>query len=169
MSETITQQQKRDQRIKNAKLKKHYIADPAYPDHFMRLGKYVTEANDGSEDITEDGVAWYDGDGTVSEEITGYTERTEFVGTYGEDEEAMRYLNHIRRDPGNREVIWKVENANGTTEVGLATASNIITGGGNAGEFGQFATTLTRKEAPTVTDAEGKEYTFEHPADPASV
>ncbi|MGX7104885.1 phage tail tube protein [Globicatella sanguinis] len=154
----------KDQRIKNALLMKHYIADPAHPDFWMRLGKYIPTVTDSSEDVKEDGVAWYDGDGTSSEEITDYIIAMTFEGTYGADDNAMRYLDHIKYDTNNREVLWKIERED-RIETGLANASGIVTGGGEASAFGEFKTTLTRKEKPKVTNLDGETaYVFKHPA-----
>ena len=118
------------------------VTEPAY----VELAKWLTEVNNASEDQVEES-AYYDGDGTIEETITGIKEKYEFVGTYDPEDAGMKFIADLKDKDGDaRKVMLRVTDPDGATETGLATVSNIIARGGVASDFPAFNCTITRSE-----------------------
>lgn len=142
-------------RIKNAITKYEVAPIPADSGEaaYVELAKWITEVNNASEDQTDES-AYYDGDGTIEETITGIKEKYEFVGTYDAEDAGMKFIHDLKdKDGDDRKVMFRVTDPDGATETGKATVSNIMTRGGVASEFPVFNCTITRSEKPVKAPA----------------
>lgn len=141
-------------RKKNA-LTKYFIAPSGTTvestSGWLRLGKWIENVTDNSEDTVEP-IAYYDGDGSLSDDVSGVAIKFRFEGTYDQANEAMAYLDNIKNKIGvDRKLAFKIEDPDGSTLSGPATASEIVTRGGAANEFRTFGATIGFDEIPVKT------------------
>ena len=142
-------------RTKNA-LREHWVAewhkeDTQAPDKskYKRLAKYVSTIDDDTDEETDD-TAFYDGDGTKETSVIGVKESWKFEGFRDKDDEAQNLIAGKKRKTGDDRKLWhKIVEADKKTQVeGVATATNIVTAGGDAGDYGKFECTLSFNELP---------------------
>lgn len=152
-------------RQKNAK-REHYVApftgydvdgEPNAPEEtdYLRLAKWIPTITDSSTDTTE-ATGDYAGDGTPTTEVTAVAESWTFTGTYDKDNEAQALIVGKKRKIGDDRKVWhKIVMTNGDTVVGLATATDIRGGSGEATAYEEFNCILNYDGVPTVTPAIG--------------
>ena len=152
-------------RKKNA-LRQHFVAefDPTKPDTkliegaYKKFGRYVTSIEDDGDVQTED-YSDYDGDGSISTDVTGVTEKWNFSGYWDPDQEAQQLVKSKKRAKGDDRKVWhKVIETDGTTIEGVGTLSEkIVAGSGEASDYEEFSCAITFDTTPSVTDpvAEG--------------
>lgn len=141
-------------RAKNA-LREHWIGifdpkDPTKePTQWERLAEGVFTVEDDSEDQVEE-YSDYAGDGTLQEDITGITESFNFEGQYNQENPAMKMIADMKRKTGDGRKLWhKVIRPDHSSEiVGVATASNIVAGSGEASEYETFSCRLAFTAIP---------------------
>lgn len=144
-------------RLKNA-LRGHFVADinetdpTTEPIEWLELAKYISTAEPADNEETED-EGFYDGDGTPETSVTSIAIGWTFEGYRDRDDEAQNLIVSKRLTPNDRDVWHKVASADGKSEmIGIATASEISDGGGEATAYETFAATLTYKSIPTVIE-----------------
>lgn len=144
---------------KNA-LRKHFIApwkkgDTAAPTNdeaFLPLAKWIKTVSDASdEDTSDDG--YYDGNGTPEKVVNSVTLGYSFEGSYDNEDPAQKMIADMRTKVGDDRKVWfKVISASGDeTWTGVAVASGIVAGDGDATEWETFKTTVTFIKSPTVS------------------
>lgn len=146
-------------RLKNAK-RQHLVADyksNEIPEEseFHPIARWITEINDASEEGTEE-FGYYDGDGTPQLEVLSYREGYEVTGTYDSEDPAQALIASKKRKLGQDRYVWhKIISADGNSEViGVATASAIVAGAGEATSYEEFSCTLTFNEIAKETNAD---------------
>lgn len=143
-------------KMKNAK-RKHYVAPwlPTAPatepanDAWKWLADGVTTSEVENDEETDD-VAYYSGDGTPETVVTSVKYGYSFEGDYIKEDAAQAIIAGMRFMTGDQRKLWfKVVDADGKTQyVGVATASGIKIGGGEASEYENFEVTITWNSAP---------------------
>ena len=143
-------------KLKNAK-RKHYVApwsaDNAATeptgDAWKWLADGVTTAEVENDEETDD-TAYYNGDGTPETVVKSVKYGFSFEGDYIKEDEAQAIIAGMRFKIGDGRKLWfKVVDADGKKQyVGVATASGIKIGGGEASEFEGFECTISWNSAP---------------------
>ena len=143
-------------KMKNAK-RKHYIApwSSATPttepssDAWKWLADGVTTAEVENDEETDD-IAYYNGDGTKKTVVTSVKKGYSFEGDYIKEDEAQAIIAAMEFKTGDDRNVWfkVVESDNKTQYVGVATASGIKIGGGEASEYEGFEVTISWNTAP---------------------
>lgn len=145
-------------RKKNA-LRKHYVApwakgqtEAPAKEQFKPLAKYISSIEDDTDEETDDS-AFYDGDGTKEKSVVSVNESWSFEGMYDPDDEGQKLIAGVKRKTGDDRKVWhKIVSADETTEVvEVATASDIVAGGGDAGEYETFKCKLSFNKLPKET------------------
>lgn len=143
-------------RKKNA-LREHWIAPygegvkPVEDDGFLELAKWIEDIEDSTDENVED-YGDYAGDGNPKTEIVSVSEKWTFTGTYDAEDPAQKMIAEMKRKTGDDRKLWhKIVQTDGTTVLGVATASEIIAGSGNALEFETFSCVLNYDNIPEVT------------------
>lgn len=143
-------------RNKNA-LRKHEIAPwtnlgkPTEED-YKELSRWITSITDDTDEEVDD-TPYYDGDGTPENDVTSISEIWTVEGTYDNADEAQKMIADMKRVIGEGRKIWhKITYVDGTVVEGPAIATDIVAGGGDAGEYESFGCTLTYSRIPEVTD-----------------
>lgn len=144
-------------RHKNA-LRKHDIAawttDEETPKSWMPLAKNVTNITDDSDDEIDDSGD-YAGDGSPGSDVISVSEVWTVVGTYDDDQESHAFLKGIKRQVGDARRVWhRITYPNGEVYQGVANASDIVAGGGEATEYGALGAKLTFIKIPELIDPE---------------
>ncbi|AZS06115.1 major tail protein [Streptococcus phage CHPC1198] len=130
-------------KFKNA-IRKHYIApyDPKNPDKVPTDDKYMWIAKGIKEsapenDIEDDDVAYFDGDGTKETVITSKSRGRSFEGHRDYDDKAQNFVVDKEDALGDDLIVWYKEvAADGKTyKEGLARLSEIEVGDGEASEL----------------------------------
>ena len=143
-------------KMKNAK-RKHFLApwlatapttEPGN-DAWKWLADGVKTAEAENDEDTDD-IAYYNGDGTKKTVVTSVKNGYSFEGDYIKEDEAQAIVAAMRFKTGDDRNVWfKVVDADGKTQyVGVATASGIKIGGGEASEYEGFEATISWNEAP---------------------
>ena len=145
-------------RHKNAE-RKHLIAPidettpETMPSEFLPLALYITniEANNTEE---SESTAYYHGDGTPEQSILSIAKGYNVTGERYYGDEAQDLIADMEGELGEGRKLWhKVVRADGKQEfVGVATVSEIVADGGEAGANEAFSCTITFDEYPKVTE-----------------
>lgn len=143
-------------RKKNA-LRQHYVAKPVEEDkepEYVRLAKWITTITDDSDENTDD-QGFYDGDGSPETTVISIAEKWNFEGTFDNEDPAQSLIASLKRKTGNdRKLMHRIVETNGDTVEGIATASGIKAGSGEAVEFEEFACVLNYDKTPAVKPSE---------------
>lgn len=143
-------------KMKNAK-RKHFVApwsaenaatEPT-GDAWKWLADGVTTAEVENDEETDD-IAYYSGDGTKKTVVTSVKKGYSFEGDYIREDAAQALIASMELKTGDDRNLWfKVVEADGKTQkVGVATASGIKIGGGEASEYEAFEATISWNSAP---------------------
>lgn len=142
-------------RFKNA-ITKYFVAQIVEGETaptFLPLAKFISTVEPEANDETED-YAWYDGDGTVATEVISARPSYGVEGQRYYGDPAQDLIAGLEYESGDaRVLLFKKEDPNGNIFEGKATVTDIVTGGGEAQEFGAFSCTITWAEKPTLTPA----------------
>lgn len=137
---------------KNAK-RKHYIAEWTSDDQeekdYKWLAVGITSISDDTEEQTEDGGD-YSGDGTVTTEITGISEKWTVEGSLLNDDPAQQIIASKEYELGDGRKVWhKIVRTNGEIYEAPATISDLkAKGGGEFSEFEPFSCALNFTKIP---------------------
>lgn len=142
-------------RSKNA-LTEHYVGeftDDELSEADLRLAKWIREVSDDSDEEVED-EAFYDGDGTLEQDITSISKGFAFEGMYDPEDEAQAFIADLEFEVGeNRKIWYKQVRTDGTELEGRATVTDIVVVGGPAEEYAAFECTITWDAKPKITPA----------------
>lgn len=142
-------------RSKNA-LTEHYVGeftDDELSEADLRLAKWIREVSDDSNEEVED-EAFYDGDGTLEQDITSISKGFSFEGMYDPEDEAQAFIADLEFEVGeNRKIWYKQVRTDGTELEGRATVTDIVVVGGPAEEYATFECTITWDAKPKITPA----------------
>lgn len=141
-------------RIKNA-LTGYFVDawDAGTPptDATLELAKWISTVTDDS-DETVDSSAYYDGDGTLTDDITGIKKTYTFSGAYDDEDPAMKFIKNLEFTLGDaRKVAFKQVRTDGTTYFGKATVTAIKVTGGEASDYPVFECAIAWDQVPTIT------------------
>lgn len=139
-------------RFKNASTK-YEVADfkgEVTTAEWAPLAKFISNVEPEANDETED-YSWYDGDGTLTEEVISArpsyaVEGQRFYGDTAQDLIASKEF----EAGDNRYIYFRKTDPNGRTFTGKASVTEIVTGGGEAHEYGAFSCTITWAEKPKL-------------------
>ena len=143
-------------RHKNAE-RKHFVApigtEDVTPEDFLPLALYITniEANNAEE---SESVAYYHGDGTPEQSILSIAKGYNVTGERYYGDEAQDLIAGMEGELGEGRKLWhKVIRADKEVEfTGIATVSEIVADGGEAGSNEAFSCTITFDQYPEVTE-----------------
>lgn len=146
-------------RQKNAK-RKHFIGvfDPSnptkQPTEWLPVAKWITSITDDT-DETEEGEAYYDGDGTPETAITGVKGIYSIEGTYDVTDKAQKLIASKKYSVGEDRKVWHkiISSDNSEETIGVATVTEIKAGSGDAGEYEEFGCKLAFNTLPTISPA----------------
>ncbi|MDD7758778.1 MAG: phage tail protein [Aerococcus suis] len=145
-------------RYKNA-LTEYYVADFEGKDELKDLQKtsmhplanFISNVEAEANDETED-YSWYDGDGTLNEEIISARPSYTVEGQRSFGDEAQDLIVSKEFESGDdRYIAFMKVDPNGDTFLGQASLSEIVSGGGEAHEYGTFGCKITWAEKPIMT------------------
>ena len=143
-------------RKKNA-IREHWVAPynkgekPVDDEAYVELAKWIEDIEDSTDENVEE-YGDYSGDGNPKSEVISVSEKWTFTGTYDSEDEAQKLIAGMKRKTGDDRKLWhKIVQTDGQTVVGVATASEIIAGSGNALEFETFSCVLNYDNLPEVT------------------
>lgn len=131
---------------------KYEVAAVAEEPVWLGLGADIRNVTSNTPDTTNED-AFYDGDGTLQTDVTGTTEEYTFEGDRNESNTTQDFLIALQQERkigGDRDVMFRITDPDGTTHTGLATAYNITYRGGLAHEIPPFSVTIRFKEKPEV-------------------
>lgn len=138
--------------VKKNALRKHFVA--AYtdvktePTSWLRLAKKISDITDDTDETVEENT-WYDSDGTPVSEVEAIAEKWSVSGQYDADDAAQALIAGMKRKIGDDRKIWhKIEQTDGKTYQGVATATEIKAGTGEASGYEEFSCTLNFDEIP---------------------
>lgn len=144
-------------RNKNA-LRKHFVqayvvGEEPKEEGWLPLARHIASIGLEPNETTEE-EAFYDGDGTLEETVTGVARAYTPVGHYNPENEAQELIAEMQDEVGDARKLWhRVVRADGKVEwVGLATALDIIAGEGDAPAYETFSCTIRFVEKPTRTE-----------------
>lgn len=145
-------------RHKNAD-RQHLIADvvdgdlTTQPEEFLPLETYITNIEAANTEES-DAVAYYHGDGTPEQEVRSIAKGYNVTGDRYYGDAAQDLIAEKEGKLGEGRKLWhKVIRADGKKEyTGIATVSEIIPDGGEAGANEAFGCTITFDRYPEVTD-----------------
>ncbi len=143
-------------RHKNAE-RKHFIAPlgagDVAPEEFLPLALYITNIEAANTEELES-VAYYHGDGTPEQSILSIAKGYNVTGERYYGDEAQDLIADMEGELGEGRKLWhKVVRADGKQEfVGVATVSEIVADGGEAGSNEAFSCTITFDQYPEVTE-----------------
>jgi hypothetical protein len=142
-------------RIKNA-LTGYFVATPVTEPataSYLELAKWISDVSDDTDESTDD-TGYYDGDGTLTTDVTSISERYTFEGFYDAEDPAMKLIAGLKREIGEgRKVLFKKVEADGEESAGIATVTDIVASGGAATDYATFGCAITWDKKPTVTPA----------------
>lgn len=140
-------------RIKNA-ITGYFVdawTSPAPSDATKELAKWISTVTDDSAEEVEQ-TAYYDGDGTLSNDITGITKSYTFEGMYDAADAGQSFIAGLEFKTGeDRKIAFKQVRSDGTSYFGKATVTEIKVTGGEASEYAPFQCTITWDNIPTAT------------------
>jgi|LSQX01.2.fsa_nt_gb hypothetical protein len=144
-------------RNKNA-LRQHYVAEvpsTGLPDEgdYKLLAQWISDISDETDENVES-TAFYDGDGTPTSDVTSVAMAWSFEGFYDSANEAQALIQAMKLLTGDgRKIYHKIIESDGTKQyVGVATVTDIVTGGGAAEDYEEFSCTITYDKIPTYED-----------------
>lgn len=146
-------------RSKNAK-REHYVAEYVVDEagvvteptegEWLRLAKWVPSITDSSTDTTETGGD-YAGDGTPSTDVTAYAETWTATGTYDPSDAAQKLIVSKKREIGEGRKVWhRIVQTDGEVVQGVATATDIRGGSGDATAYEEFNVVLNFDTIPAI-------------------
>ena len=144
-------------RNKNA-LRQHFVQ--AYEagkepteEGWLPLAHYISNIGVEPNESTEE-EAFYDGDGTLQETVTGVARAYTPEGFYDPEDAAQQLIADMQDEVGDNRKLWhKVIRADGKVQwVGEAMALNIIAGAGEASTFEEFSCTIRFIEKPEKSE-----------------
>lgn len=142
-------------RVKNA-LSEHYVGeymDAETSEADLRLAKWIREVEDDSDEEVED-EAFYDGDGTLEQDVTSISKGYTFEGMFDAEDPAQKFIADLEFEVGEARKIWyKQVRTDGRTLQGKATVSDIVVMGGPAEEYETFSCRITWDAKPKIEDA----------------
>lgn len=146
-------------RIKNA-LTEHYVGewvDAETSEADLRLAKWIREVTDDSDEEVEE-EAYYDGDGTLSSDVTGISKTYTFEGMFDSEDEGHAFIASLEFEIGEgRKIFYKQIRTDGRTLSGPATVTEIVVTGGPAEEYATFECSISWDQKPEITgDDEGE-------------
>ncbi|MDT2781387.1 phage tail protein [Vagococcus fluvialis] len=140
-------------RKKNA-LRLHEVADldatdpKKVPTKFDPLAKWISEITDDTDETSEE-TGYYDGDGTPSTDVTSIAEKWTVTGMYDSEDPAQALVASKKRLIGEGRKLWhKITQTDGKVFLGIATASEIKAGTGEATSYEEFSCILNFDEIP---------------------
>lgn len=118
----------------------------------LELAAFISDVtNDSSETVNQ--TAYYDGDGSLEDEVDGLKFTNGFTGLYDETNVAQKFIADLEFVDGTgRKIGYKEVRNDGTTYWGRATVSAIKTTGGAASDFAPFTCTISFDKVPTKID-----------------
>ena len=144
-------------RNKNA-LRQHYVAEvpsTGLPDEgdYKLLAQWISDISDETDENVES-TAFYDGDGTPTSDVTSVAMAWSFEGFYDSANEAQALIHAMKLLTGDgRKIYHKIIESDGTKQYeGVATVTDIVTGGGAAEDYEEFSCTITYDKIPTYED-----------------
>lgn len=144
-------------RNKNA-LRKHFIQayDPAQEtpgEEWLELAHYISNIGVEPNETTEE-EAFYDGDGTLEETVTGVARAYTPEGHFDPEDPAQALIEGMQYKIGDERKVWhRVVRSDGKKEwVGRATVSAIIAGAGEASAYETFSCTIRYDQIPEESD-----------------
>lgn len=149
-------------RLKNA-LRGHFVqeytgAETEPGTEWLELAKYIATISDETEEEIES-EAFYDGDGTLEDDVTSVAGAYGFEGYYDAEDPAQALIAGKKYKVGKERKVWhKVVSADGANEwVAKATVSDIVAGAGEASGYEEFSCTIKFDTLPeeTATTPEG--------------
>ncbi|MCF3942211.1 phage tail tube protein [Oceanobacillus alkalisoli] len=144
-------------RNKNA-LRGHFIQEytPGQDEpgeEWLELAHYISNIAMEPNETTEE-EAFYDGDGTLEETVTGVARAYSPEGHFDPEDPAQALIESLQDEVGDKRIVWhRVVRSDGKKEwVGPATVLNIIAGAGEASAYETFSCTIRFKEKPKEID-----------------
>lgn len=127
------------------------------PTDYLELAKWISTIDDDTDEETDD-AGYYDGDGNKKTEVTSVSEAWTFEGTYDKEDPAQQLIVAKKRKIGDGRKLWhKIVESDGKKQwIGVATATEIKGGGGDATDYEEFRCKLTYDAVPkesTVPEA----------------
>ena len=119
---------------------------------WQRLAKYITTVTDSGEDVSEEYTDYLTG--SPVQAIKAYKEVYEFEGFYDETDPAMKLIKGLKRETGDKKIIFFQVKDSETTASGEATVYNIVAGDGEASEYRKFKCTIAFNGVPEVESNE---------------
>lgn len=146
-------------RLKNA-LRVHEVqeyvkgAEPT-EEGWLELAHYIRDISDATDEATDE-EAFYSGDGTTEETVTGVAGAYDVEGDYDPEDEAQELIASMKYKKGEGRYIWhRITRADGKKQwTGQASALNIVAGSGEAAGYEEFGCTLRFNEEPKEVDIE---------------
>lgn len=137
-------------RYKNA-LTKYYVGDLEEQEANLRLAKWIETVEDDSDEEIED-VAFYDGDGTPTEDVESVKKKYTFEGFYDNEDPGHRFIADLEFETGEGRKVWfKQERTSGEVLEGPATVTEIKVTGGEASEYQSFEFSIAWDRKPEIT------------------
>ena len=119
----------------------------------LELAKWITTVTDDTDETIET-TAFYDGDGTATQDVTGISKIYTFEGMYDDEDPGMKFIAGLELAQGEaRKIAFKQVRSNGDELFGRATVTNIKVTGGAAEEYPVFEATIAWDVIPTVVSA----------------
>jgi len=112
------------------------------------LARYISTVTDDTSETVEE-EAFYDGDGTLEQDLTGVQKGYTFEGQMNHEDEAMAFIASLEFEVGDgRKIAFTQERTDGTILHGKATVTEIKVTGGEASEFPEFSCKITWDQRP---------------------
>ena len=120
-------------------------------DATLELARWISSVTDDT-DETVNTVAYYDGDGTPTDDITALKKVYTFEGTFDQEDPAMAFIASLEFETGEaRKIAFKQNRTDGSSLFGKATVSAIKVTGGPAEEYPVFECAIAWDNRPTLT------------------
>lgn len=116
----------------------------------LELARFITTVTDDSDETVET-TAFYDGDGTATQDVTGVSKIYTFEGFYDDEDAAMKFIAGKEFALGDaRKIAFKQVRTNGEILFGQATVTGIKVTGGAAEEYPLFECAIAWDTVPTI-------------------
>jgi len=119
----------------------------------LELAKWITTVTDDSDETVET-TAFYDGDGTAIQDVTGVSKIYTFEGMFDVEDPAMKFISDKEFALGNdRKIAFRQVRTDGSVLYGPATVTGIKVTGGVAEEYATFECAIAWDAIPTIVPA----------------
>ena len=130
-----------------------FVDSDITPEEFLPLELYITNIEAANTEETE-AIAYYHGDGTPEQEVLSLAKGYNVTGERFYGDEAQDLIADMEGVLGSGRKLWhKIIRADKEVEfTGVATVSEIVVDGGEAGANEAFSCTITYDKFPEKTD-----------------